>query len=179
MIGPMSENNSLPPLVVENHRRLLEILTPHAASPQGAEDILHAMYARGYEKGGELKETDRMIPWLGGLLRDAMVIHGRSPEAKLSKPPPLPDPAADGAIRGCVEALLATLKPEQAKVIRKVEFENRSLKDLAHMEKTAPEVIAVRLHRAREALKKKVLQTFGLCATHSRIDCSCPRPVSA
>jgi RNA polymerase sigma-70 factor, ECF subfamily len=35
---------------------------------------------------------------------------------------------------------------------------------------------AVRVHRAREALKKRVTQACGTCAEHGCLDCSCKSP---
>lgn len=160
----MSDNNQLPPVILENHRRLLAFLKPRVAADRSAESALRAAYAAGYEKSGELKETEKVISWFTGLLQGLLANRK--------------DRDLEPIVRDCVSELVKTLKPEYADVIKKAELQDKTIKDLAHHERTSPNVISMRLHRARESLKKKLLQTCGACATHGRMDCSCLRPAA-
>lgn len=76
---------------------------------------------------------------------------------------------------GCVSALIETLKPEYAEIVRAVELEEQPLSDYAQRSGITGNNAAVRLHRAREALFKRLVQSCGTCATHGCLDCHCQR----
>jgi RNA polymerase sigma-70 factor (ECF subfamily) len=54
-----------------------------------------------------------------------------------------------------------------------VDLEERSLSDLADQAHITANNAAVRMHRAREALRKQVTLTCGVCAAHRCTDCQC------
>lgn len=164
----MPDQNRLPEPVIENHRRLLAFLTPRVADESTAETVLHAAYAMGYDEGNALRDDQKIVPWFYALLRGALEETAYRKEAI--------DRDLKKTLRECVDDLLGSLKEDQAQLIRKAELEEKSLKDLAHQARTSPTDIGARLHRARQSLKKKVLQAFGACHTHARIDCACQRP---
>jgi RNA polymerase sigma-70 factor (ECF subfamily) len=66
-----------------------------------------------------------------------------------------------------------TLKPEYAQAIARVEVDELPVKDYAAESGITPNAAAVRVHRAREALRKHVVQACGACAEHGCFDCSC------
>lgn len=84
---------------------------------------------------------------------------------------PLPD--AQAAICRCVEPLVDTLKPEYATALRRVELEGAAVKDFAQEAGITPNNAAVRVFRARQALRRQVRESCGTCAEHGCLDCSC------
>ena len=74
---------------------------------------------------------------------------------------------------GCVKQLSDTLKPEYADALNRVEVEGVAVKDYADQVGISANNAAVRVHRAREALKKRVMQSCGTCAEHGCVDCTC------
>jgi RNA polymerase sigma-70 factor (ECF subfamily) len=54
-----------------------------------------------------------------------------------------------------------------------VDLEGGSVGDYARKAGITPNNASVRLHRAREALRKQVEKTCGTCATHGCLDCTC------
>ncbi|HZH03129.1 MAG TPA: sigma factor-like helix-turn-helix DNA-binding protein, partial [Myxococcaceae bacterium] len=69
--------------------------------------------------------------------------------------------------------LLPGLKPEYAQMVRQVDLENRPLADVAVELGVTSNNATVRLHRARQALKKQLQRCCGSCAAHGCLDCSC------
>ena len=180
---PMPEQNVLPPLIIECHQRLSAFFSPRVDDLTAAEAVLHAAYAAAQKKPDEPKDGEPMAAWLSQLLRNSLTLHYRATDSERWKRPGFPEEAKKirknedediKALAGaCLAALLPALKADQADLFRRAEIENRALKDMAHRERTSPADIAVRLHRARAALKKKVLQACGACATHASMDCAC------
>ncbi|MCE7979107.1 MAG: RNA polymerase subunit sigma-70, partial [Nitrospira sp. NTP1] len=73
----------------------------------------------------------------------------------------------------CVSSLLDTLKPEYREALQIVDLQEGKLKDLAQQSGITPENAAVRVHRARAALRRRIEQACGTCSVHGCLDCSC------
>jgi RNA polymerase sigma factor, sigma-70 family len=147
-----------------------------------AEDILQAAFVRGIERGGELRDEESAVAWFYRVLRNAVVDHyrhratqDRAAEQWLREleTETKPDAMIQDVACGCVKEALIELKPEYREAIQLVDLENRSLRDLAASAGIAENNAGVRVHRAREALRKAVRITCGICAEHGCVDCRC------
>jgi hypothetical protein len=76
---------------------------------------------------------------------------------------------------GCLAGALAGLQPEYRDALV-VDVGEGSLRDLAEHSGITPGNAAVRLHRARAALRKQVEAACGVCATHGCLECRCGAP---
>jgi len=166
--------------LVENHRGFLAFLERRVGSRADAEDILQAAFVRGVEKSGTLRETDRAVAWFYRLLRNAIVDHYRrsGTEARLFAGEPdgadaPAEPEVEDAICACIRRLLPTLKPGYAEMIDRVDLGEEPLASVADGLGISPNNAAVRLHRARAALRRRLEQSCGTCATHGCLDCGC------
>ena len=136
---------------------------------------------RGLERAGQLRDGERVVPWFYRVLRNAAIDHLRRRDAGRRRlealaaelPEAGPDPAAEAEICRCVVALAATLKPEYARAVRRVELEGVALADFAAEAGITPNNAGVRVFRAREALRKRVAAVCRTCATHGCLDCTC------
>lgn len=185
MSPPQEPSKSLSPeavaQLVEAHREFLAFLERRVESKAVAEDILQSAFARGLERGAGVQD-EKVVAWFYRLLRNAVIDHYRrrdtsaramemwgrdfteaqAPEAELRQ-----------EICHCVSGLLATLKPEYREALRIVDLEDGSLSDLAQQSTITAENAAVRVHRARKALRRQVEQACGTCAEHGCLDCHC------
>lgn len=180
-----------PPVIaalVDNHRRFLAFLERRVGDRATAEEILQEAFVRGLERGGDLRDEERAVAWFYRLLRNALVDHWRrrdaarrGHEALAREPrPDAPDPAAlEAEICRCFEALLPTLEAGQAALLRRVDLEGERPLDAARRLGITPNAAMVRLHRARRALRDRLIATCRTCADHGCLDCSCSRPPAA
>jgi RNA polymerase sigma factor (sigma-70 family) len=168
--------------LVENHRRFLGFLRKRVANPADAEEILQAAFVKGLARAGEIHDDERAVAWFYRLLRNALVDHWRAREAESRAVRALareaaeeaaPDPALEAEICRCFEALLPTLRPDQARILRRVDLEGVRPLDFAAEERITPNAAMVRLHRARRALRESLERSCGTCATHGCLDCTC------
>ena len=90
-----------------------------------------------------------------------------------------PEPEMRDAVCQCVKELATTLKPEYADALRRVEVDGVAVKDYATEVGITSGNAAVRLFRAREALRKRVARSCCTCAEHGCIDCTCRARSSA
>jgi RNA polymerase sigma-70 factor (ECF subfamily) len=174
-------------VLVDNHARFLRFLERRVGDRETAEDILQSAFVRGMERAGGVREAESATAWFYRLLRNALVDHyrrrgaeSRALERLAAEGEPAaaaPDAELLDAVCACVRSLAETLKPEYASVLRRVELEGASVAAYAEEAGIRPGNAAVRLHRARLALRRQVERSCGTCATHGCLDCRCARPV--
>jgi len=168
--------------LVDHHRQFLAFLQTRVESRAAAEDILQSAFVKGLERGAEVRDEESIVAWFYRVLRNAVIDHYRhrasteraiegwgkefvaheSPEAELKD-----------EICQCVSGLLDTLKPEYRDALRIIDLDEGSLNDLAEEAGITSGNAAVRVHRAREALRKQVRVVCGSCAEHGCLDCQC------
>ena len=143
--------------LVKGHREFLAFLERRVESRAVAEDILQAAFTRGLERGGDVKD-EKVVAWFYRVLRNAVIDHyrqrstaARVMEAWRREFPDVQEPEAElrQEICRCISGLLA----QQSGIT-------------AHN-------AAVRVHRARAALRRQIEQACGTCAVHGCVDCSC------
>ena len=167
--------------LVKGHREFLAFLERRVESRAVAEDILQTAFTRGLERGGDVKD-EKVVAWFYRVLRNAVIDHyrqrsttARAMEAWGREFPDVQEPEAElrQEICRCVSGLLETLKPEYREALRIVDLEEGKLKDLAQQSGITAENAAVRVHRARAALRRRIEQACGTCSVHGCLDCSC------
>jgi RNA polymerase sigma-70 factor (ECF subfamily) len=168
--------------LVDSHRQFLAFLEQRVESRAVAEDILQSAFVRGLERGADVRDEESAVAWFYRVLRNAVIDHyrhrastGRAFEnwAREFKTEQAPDPDLHRDICGCISTLLETLKPEYQEALQVVDLEEGSLNDLAQQSGITPGNAAVRVHRAREALRKQVVTACGSCCEHGCLDCRC------
>ena len=167
--------------LVGGHREFLAFLERRVESRAAAEDILQSAFARGLERGAGV-DDEKVVPWFYRVLRNSVIDHyrRRSTSARAMEAwgreftdSQEPDAVLRQEICQCVSGLLATLKPEYRDALLVVDLEDGKLSDLAQQSGITAENAAVRIHRARKALRRKVEQACGTCAEHGCFDCRC------
>lgn len=168
--------------LVASRQQFLAFLRKRVGSAEAAEDILQAAFVKSIEKGGSVRDEETVVAWFYRLLRNAIIDYYRhrgssdrtfealANELQLHQEP---DISFRGEICGCITGVLDTLKPEYREALDTVDLREQSLADLASQAHITANNAAVRVHRAREALRKQVNVTCGICATHGCQDCSC------
>ena len=148
--------------------------------PELAADVVQDAMLKALRAGEELRDDEKLVAWFYRILRNAIIdlYRKKATEAKalerfaveLSNPP---DPDSDSVICGCMTRLLPTLKPEYAELVRRIDLDGKSTGEVAASLGITPGNLKVRLHRSRQQLKKRLLQTCQLCATHGCLNCTC------
>ncbi|KYG09028.1 RNA polymerase subunit sigma-70 [Sorangium cellulosum] len=174
--------------LVESHREFLRFLERKVGNRAVAEDILQDAFVRGIGRIDSLRNDESATAWFYRTLRNAVVDHfrrkGASERAMAALAAELDEVAEpqveQRAVCQCVRALAGTLKPEYAAALQRVEVDGLSVQAFAEEASITANNAAVRLFRAREALRKQVAASCGTCADHGCLDCSCgPVPPKA
>ena len=170
-------------VLVDNHQRFLTFLERRVGSREAAEDILQDAFVRGLERADTVRDSESIIPWFYRLLRNAIVDHYRKRGAEqraiahaagmADASEPGPDEALRDEVCACVVRLVDTLKPEYAAAIKRVDLDGTTVADFGREIGISANNAGVRLHRAREALRRQLTLSCGTCTKHGCLDCTC------
>ncbi len=177
-------------VLVDNHARFLGFLQRRVRQPELAEEILQDAFVRGISRGTSLRDDESAVAWFYRLLRNALADRFRHEDARrraleafaqdedatgASSAQSSDQPSAElqQAICACLSGLVETLKPEYAAALRQIDLGGETLETFAEGAGVTRGNAAVRLHRARQALRRRVEQSCGSCATHGCYQCEC------
>jgi RNA polymerase sigma-70 factor, ECF subfamily len=172
--------------LVSGHREFLAFLERRVESREAAEDILQTAFVRGLERGADVQD-EKVVAWFYRVLRNAIIDHyrRRSTSARAMEAwgrefidSQAPQAELTQEICQCVSGLLPTLKPEYRVALQMVDIQDGKLSELARQSGISTENAAVRVHRARKALRRRIEQACGACADHGCLDCQCKAPCS-
>ena len=167
-------------LLAEHHGRFLAFLRGRVKSDAVAEDILQDAYAKSLERIDDVRDEESVVAWFYSILRNAVIDHyrkagvARRANTELEREgEPSFEPELRENICSCVSAVIPTLKPEYAEIVGEVELRERSISDVASEKGLTANNATVRLHRARAALRRRLVEVCGTCSTHGCLDCTC------
>lgn len=172
-------------VLLKSRDRFERFLAQRLRDPEIARDLLQESLVRAITKSRGLRDSERLVPWFFQILRNALIDYYRNHAAQERR-----DEAffrsleetetrkaaarrMQEAVCSCMSGLLPSLKPEYGDIIKKVDLEERSVSEVARAMDLKPNNVMVKLHRARQALKKSLERACGSCAEHGCLNCSC------
>ena len=168
--------------LLESQGEFLSFLERRLGDRALAEDILQDSLIKSIDREGEVRDEGSAMAWFYRVLRNAVIDHYRRNGSRSRALEALarelegasaPPPDVHEAICQCVTRVAGTLKSEYADAIRRVEIDGVPVQEFAAESGITPNNAAVRVFRAREALRKQVKATCGACADHACVDCHC------
>lgn len=169
-------------VLVQSHARFLAFVEQRVGSRAEAEDILQEAFVRTLTHTPP-ESSASAIAWFYRVLRNAITDHhrrsgtrGRALErfaAESAASNESVDPELEAVVCACLLGMVDTLKEEYAAVLRRVDLEGMSVRGYAEEAGITPSNAGVRLHRAREALRRQLARSCSTCVTHGCFDCQC------
>jgi RNA polymerase sigma-70 factor (ECF subfamily) len=163
-------------------KQFLHFLRRRVDSLATAEDILQTAYTRALEQSPTLRSEESAVAWFYRILRNAVIDfyrHRAAEDRALERwasdlaTETQPDPQTHDIVCECIGNVLLTMKPAYSEAIREVDLAENSLQTFADKAGVTPANAAVRIHRARQALKKQLTLVCGSCSKHGCINCTC------
>jgi RNA polymerase sigma factor (sigma-70 family) len=168
--------------LLDNHRAFLRYLERRVGDRALAEDILQEAFVKVVARPEQAPVDEAIVPWFYRTLRNAAIDQFRrrgaadravEAFARELETHEAPSAGMEAEICACVSRLAATLKPDYAEALQAIEVEGTPVKTFAEQKGLSANNAAVRVFRAREALKKRVAESCGTCAEHGCMDCTC------
>jgi len=169
-------------ILLENHRAFLRFLERKVGDRALAEDILQDAFVKFVARPEQAPPDEALVPWFYRNLRNAAVDRYRRGAtaaralegfARELEGASMPASDLEEQICACIGRLTATLKPEYTDVLMAVDVHGQSVKAFAEQQALSSSNAGVRVFRAREALRKRVTESCGMCAEHGCNDCTC------
>lgn len=170
--------------LVEHREEFVAFATRQLGDRASAEELVQASFVKAAERIEQLESADSGRAWFYRMLRNGALdirrrrgVHERAVVAFSAEQERSIDPQErTQRVCRCVSRALTSLKPEYEVALRQVEIEGAAVKDFASQQGILANNGAVRIFRAREALKKKVEAICGSCADGGCLDCTCDEP---
>jgi RNA polymerase sigma factor (sigma-70 family) len=168
--------------LLANHRAFLRYLERRVGDRALAEDILQDAFAKVVARPEQAPADEAIVPWFYRTLRNAAIDQFRrrgaadrayEAFARELETSEIPSEEMEAEICACVSRLAATLKPEYAEALTAIEVGGTPVKVFAEQRGLSSGNAAVRVFRAREALRKRVTESCGTCAEHGCLNCTC------
>ena len=170
--------------------RHLRYLRSRLPSSEDAEDALQDATLKFLQNAETLAAAEKPEAWVGVSLRRMVVdryrrgaAQRRMASAFAAEPRETAEPEEDDTVTPieCLKHELHGLKPEYTEILRQVYLEDAPLKAVAERMDLTANNAAVRLHRARQALRDVMTARCGDCPLvdcwgRQRLAASAPRP---
>jgi RNA polymerase sigma factor (sigma-70 family) len=169
-------------VLVANHKRFQDFLRPRVRTVEDAEEILQTAFVKATEKGHAIRDDERAVAWFYRLLRNSLIDYYRRQGTEQRAMESLARDAVnevemdielDQTLCACLKDIIVTLKPEYAEMIQRVDLDGESISDASGSLNITANNATVRLHRARTALRDRLVQTCGTCTIHGCLNCTC------
>lgn len=168
-------------LLLEHRREFLGFLERRLGDRALAEDLLQDSFAR-LDRLAALRDDESAVAWFYRVLRNATVDFARKRASATRKLESFAQelesaesatPAVEQTICRCVSSLKETLKPAYREALDRIDLGGMAVKDYANTAGISANNAAVRVFRARNALREQVARACGACAEHGCLDCTC------
>jgi RNA polymerase sigma-70 factor (ECF subfamily) len=169
-------------VLLENHRAFLRYLERRVGDRDLAEDILQDAFVKVLDRPDQPPADEGLVPWFYRTLRNAAIDRfrrraaaGRAVEAfaRELETHAAPDTETEAEICACIGRLAGTLKTEYAEALQAIDVQGMAVRDFAERRGLSASNAGVRVLRAREALKKRLIASCGTCAEHGCRNCTC------
>lgn len=173
--------SELEQMLAERRAELVAFVERRVHDRALAEDLVQATLEHALPRLESLRDEDKLLPWLYRSLRNAIVDRVRRRAAEERALAALAEEVDDhievldapARVCRCVLRVSEGLKPEYADALARIEVDGAAVKELAAERGISSSNAAVRVFRAREALRRGVIATCGACAENECVDCTC------
>lgn len=151
-----------------------------------AKDLLQQSFLRAVQQQHQVRNSDQIISWFYRILRNALVDYYRTRDSnnrkieafmheliasEADKTPAFNELRPTVCL--CLEQLLPTLRPGYANLLDRIDLNGESVSSVAKDLGVTPNNLTVQLHRARQALRKSLEESCGICTKHGCLNCTC------
>jgi len=147
--------------------------------PSLAEDVVQTAFIKALNTQSPPLDETKLLPWFKSIVRHAALDMARSKQRSLAKSADIDldslgesEDFEDSACR-CVLGLLEGLSDTDQNLLRRLDIDEDSPKELAAELGITSDTLKVRRHRARGRLKQIVVDVCKVGSAQECLDCNC------
>jgi RNA polymerase sigma factor (sigma-70 family) len=183
-IGVKPTDAAVRRVLVECHRDMLRFLQRRLRDRDEAEEVLQTFFARALARSEDLRDVRSVHGWLSRVLASTIADHQRRAARRRGRETPTdpgeieelliePDEELDNQVCSCLYRILPTLRPVYAEVIWRIDLLDEPRDRVAASLGLTIGTVNVRLHRGRQALRRRLEEICLTCPVHGFLDCRC------
>ena len=165
----------------EAREEFLRFLTKRTARREDAEDILQDFFLKVVKNAHVIRKRTALRGWLAQVLRHTLADYYRKSAVRQraqqylesAKTYAVDREEAESAVCACLYRLLPALPPQYAQVIWRIDLLGQPRSQVAKSLRISASNMAVRIYRARRALRIALKRFCITCPTHGFFNCSC------
>ena len=145
-----------------------------------AEDVVQESLMKALEADRHPETEEETVTWFYRILRRSIIdvyrkqgARSRALERFEKQLPETPDAEEERELCKCFRRLLPLVPEQYRELLDEVDLKGRELDAVAAKLGVTKNNLTVRLHRARNHLRKALSQNCGACSAHGCFDCSC------
>ena len=160
------------------HRGRLSALVRTRVPAGDVDDVLQIAAMRAIERAESLQDPSRVVPWLCRVHRNVAIDESRRRSTQqrwLAQDLEVPEHATSetASLCDCSVTQALRMRPSYAEVLNLVDVCGATVAEAAHALGISANNVAVRLHRARKALRQSMLEHCGVTSSRECADCRC------
>jgi len=177
----LTARNAVRAALTHDRERYLAIIRGRAGgslSLSDSEEVLHGALERALLRADQVQDPQKAAAWVGRVVRNAVVDELRK-RRYLTMPlddldlADLNDDEAEGPDCLCVLMQAEQLKAEYGDILRRVVLDGQPLSEAAQSLGLKPNNASVRLHRAKQALRERLIAHCGPNVERDCGSCEC------
>jgi RNA polymerase sigma factor (sigma-70 family) len=148
--------------------------------PELAADAVQESLLKALKAADQIRDEENAKAWFYRILRRTIIDLYRRRDARdralaeleheVNSPA---DNEEERVVCACIERLLPAMTPQYAALIRQLDLDEQSPDAVAASLGISRNNLNVRVHRARQQLKRRLEENCRVCAKHGCFDCHC------
>jgi RNA polymerase sigma-70 factor (ECF subfamily) len=167
-------------IVLSQRERALASATRRLESREAARDVVQMALLKAIEGIESVRRPERIVPWFHRIVSNVVTDYQRHREAyrraleRMASYVAATDARSEGAVDcECLYDVLPTLRPAYAAMLRRVDLEGWPIEEVARQAGVTRNNARVRLHRARQALRRSWVEVCGGSPLETCVPCHC------
>jgi RNA polymerase sigma factor (sigma-70 family) len=166
--------------LLENVHEFAGFARKRLGDPELAADAVQESLLKALKAADQIRDEENAKAWFYRILRRTIIDLYRRRDARdralaglereLNSPP---DKEEEIVVCACMERLLPGMTPQYSVLLQRVDLNEESPDSVAASLGISRSNLNVRLHRARQQLKRRLEENCRLCAKHGCLDCHC------
>jgi len=173
-------NETIKLALKERRGDYLQFLVRRTASLEDAEDILQDFYLKVVQHAQTIRNRGSLRSWLAQVLRHMLADYYRKSakqraqqRLEIATKVAISNDEAEDTVCACLYSLLPSLPPQYAQIIRRIDLLGQPRSQVAKNMRISANNMAVRIYRARRALRVALEKFCVTCPTLGFLNCGC------
>ena len=172
--------NNKETVLLTNLKEFVGFARKRLGDPDLAADVVQESLLKALKAADQIRAEESVKAWFYRILRRSIIDLYRRRSVREKALPELErelNATADGEEErlacACMERLLPTMTPQYASLIQQIDLNEEAPETVAANLGITKGNLNVRIHRARQQLKRRLEENCRICAKHGCLDCHC------